>query len=72
MTRKDFETKAIRAAERTLHLPRGWWGTYSAIYSPGGLVTVRFSGRCWVVRCDGRIVSKHDSRFGAIKKARAV
>lgn len=34
---------------------------------------VRWTGRCWIIRGrSGRIVSKHDSRTYAIRKARCL
>lgn len=86
MTRKEFEAKAVRDAERKLGVPPGWWGTYTGVTN--GCVRVMFSShsRAWVVsRLDfdddklvrgvrggavWRVVSKHDSRSFAISKAR--
>ncbi len=72
MTRKEFEEKAIREAEKTLHLPEGWWGNYRHLYGPGG-IEVRFvssstSSTYWSARKNGKEVSRHDSRDGAIRK----
>lgn len=72
MTRKEFEKKAIRAAEKTLHLPAGWWGSWRDFRSPD-MVRVRFSRDHWrVLDRLGNIVSKHDNRSGAIVKAKKV
>ena len=72
MTRKEWEARTLRAGEKALRLPAGWWGTYAEVRSPRG-VRVKFSGRCWTVRDrKGVIVSKHDSRDSAIKKARGI
>jgi hypothetical protein len=70
-TREQFVARAVKDYERRLGIPEGWWGDYQNIQSPGG-VTVRFTGACWVVRSGGALVSKHDSREGAIRKARAL
>jgi len=68
MTRKAFEAKAIREAERKLGLPLQWWGSYTDVHGPLGR-RVRFSGNAWVFSINGKVVSKHDSRSSAIKKA---
>lgn len=72
MTREQFTAKALRAAERAIRVPPGWWGTWRDVYSPSGTVRIRFSnhGRCWVIRHNGIVVSRHDSRSFAIAKAR--
>lgn len=69
MTRQQFIDKAVRAAERKLIIPSGWWGTWSDAHGPAGQ-RVRFSGLCWVVSSAGGIISRHDSRAGAIRKAK--
>lgn len=73
MTRAKFIEKAVRAAERTLDIPAGWWGTYLKIDGPRG-ERVRFS-QTWsewsVVNRDGR-KSWHDGRAAAIRAARKV
>lgn len=70
MTRKQFEKAAIRAAERALKVPAGWWGTWQHVCGPNG-AEVRFArGGHWVLRHKGKIVSKHDSRAFAIVKGR--
>jgi hypothetical protein len=69
-TRKDFERKAIREAERKLGVPAGWWGDYQHVRGPRG-VAVRFAasrGGHWILRQRGAIVSRHDSRAVAIRK----
>lgn len=67
MNREQWVEKAVREAERKIGVPRGWWGTWTHVHGPG--VSVRFGGRAWVIRANGRIVSRHDSRVGAIRKA---
>lgn len=69
MTRKEFEAKAIRDAEKALGLPAGWWGTWRDMHGPQGQ-RVRFSGRYWTVILNGVRVSQHGPRSGAIAKAR--
>lgn len=71
MTRAEFVDRAVRAAEKALHVPPGWWGTYSDVHGPGA-VRVRWSGQCWAVRHDGVLVSRHDSRSYAITAARRI
>ena len=69
MTRRQFESKAVREAERLLGIPPGWWGTWGNIYGPGGR-RVRFSGRWWTVRVGKTLVGKYSGRSFAISKAR--
>ena len=74
MTRKQFVARAVKEAERRLGVPPGWWGTYDDVRGPGGVrvrLINRRSGR-WTVRVGKRLVSKHDSRAFAIKKARGL
>lgn len=72
MTRKEWETKTLRAEEKALGVPPGWWGNYHDVRSPRG-VRVKFSGRWWIVRNPpGVILSRHGSRSVAIRKAKAV
>jgi hypothetical protein len=70
MTRDEFEAKAIRAAEKALRIPAGWWGTYRDVCAWYGtlFVRVRFSVSYWVLSIDGKVASKHDSRGSAISK----
>lgn len=68
MTRAQFEDRAIREEEKRLGIPAGWWGTYRKISGPRG-EEVNFTGRCWAVRLDHRLISRHDSRAFAIRKA---
>ncbi len=68
MTREKFIAKAVRAAEVSAKVPTGWWGNWRNVYGPNGAV-VRFSGQAWVVRLKGELVSRHDSREAAIRKA---
>lgn len=71
MTREEFVTKAVRAAEKDLGIPAGWWGTHRDVHSPDGH-RVRHSAhsRAWILSLNGRKVSSHDSRAVAILKAR--
>ena len=72
MTRKEWEARTIRAEEKSLGVPAGWWGIYDDLHSPRG-VRVKFSGRFWTVR-DGKgdVAGQYDSRAYAIKKARSL
>lgn len=70
MTRQQFIDKATRAAERKLLIPFGWWGTWQDVHGPAGQ-RVRFSRSYWVVSSAHRgVISRHDSRAGAIAKAK--
>jgi len=73
MTRKDFEKKAIKTAERDLGVPAGWWGTLRDVQGPEGQrVQFMREGRCgghWKISLRGKLVSRHDSRAFAIRKA---
>ena len=69
MTRAEFVARAVRTAERDLRVPAGWWGTWRDLHAPSG-ARVRHGGNVWTVRDrSGRVVSKHDSRRVAIRKA---
>ncbi len=68
MTRKMFEADAIRMAERSLAVPAGWWGKWSNVTD--GVYGVRQTAqRTWRLTRNGELVSRHDSRDFAIKKA---
>lgn len=69
MTRKQFEKKAIREAERRIGAPAGWWGTWRHLHGPGGIVVRALPGGVWSIQQDGVLVSKHDSRAYALRKA---
>ena len=71
MTRAEFVRRATRAEEKRLEIPAGWWGTWRDVEGPRG-VRVRFTGSRWVVRRHGSVISRHDVRAGAIKKARSL
>ena len=72
MTRQQFEQRAILLAERTLGIPPGWWGTYRDVHGPAGerARAVGYGSPDWVVSWRGTVMSRHDSRAGAIAKAR--
>lgn len=67
MTRDEFVLKSVRAAEREISVPSGWWGTYRDVTN--GIARVRFSRDCWVISTDGKVVARHGSRECAIRKA---
>jgi len=71
MKREEFVKKAVRAAERKLKIPSGWWGTFADVHGPRG-IHVKFSASrtCWVIYQHGDRVSLHDSRDWAILKAK--
>lgn len=68
MTREKFIDSAVREAERKLGVPAGWWGTYRDVRGPGGRRV--YFGNGWAVSIRGKVISRHDSRAGAIAKAR--
>ena len=73
MTRKKFIDSAVREAERKLGVPAGWWGTYRDVRGPGGRRVYFGSAngcRGWIVSINGKPITAHDSRSGAIAKAR--
>lgn len=64
-----FLAKAVRAAEKELRIPAGWWGTYRDVRGPGG-VRVRNAGdRRWTVRIGAALVRTYETRAGAIRAA---
>ena len=69
MTRKQFEERAIRSKEQLLGIPCGWWGTYNDVTDGSRRVHRSRGGGTWIVSLDGKIVSRHDSRCFAIRKA---
>jgi len=69
VTRKQFEQRAVREAERGIGVPADWWGTWKDVRGPNG-ERVRFSGRCWTVSLDGQRISQHDSRAYAMRRAK--
>lgn len=71
LTREQFVAQAIREHERRNELPPGWWGGWRECAGPEGQ-TVRFSTPAgpWIVRLDGVLISRQNSRFHALAKAR--
>lgn len=70
MTKKEFEAKAVRDAEKRLEVPHGWWGTWKTIYGPHG-ERVTCSRGVWIIRCGKLLIGRSDSRASAIRRARA-
>lgn len=77
MTRQQFIDRATRDAERALHVPPGWWGTYRDVRGPDDQ-RVHFSGGAWTVARASVSksgswlrISRHDSRTFALRKARS-
>lgn len=77
MTRADFVAKAVRTAERALHVPPGWWGIYRDVHGPKGQqVTFSKHSFSWIVTVKEKGTSKrkeigkYGTRGGAIGKAR--
>jgi hypothetical protein len=69
MTRAEFIARATRAAEQEMGVPAGWWGMYRDVRGPNG-TRVHWSSNAWTIRdSDGKMVSRHDSRQFAIRKA---
>lgn len=69
MTYEQFVARAVREAELKIRAPAGWWGNWRDIASADGRVRVLFSASEWRIRLDDKLVSKHDSRDFAIRKA---
>lgn len=69
MTREQFVARATRVAERALHLPPGWWGTYRDIHGPLGQ-RVLWSSGAWTVSSCGDRVGRYGTRTYALAKAR--
>lgn len=68
MTRQEFFAKAIRTAERALYVPTGWWGRWRDVTN--GTVRVAWSrSGGWRITVGGHVISRHDSRSSAIRKA---
>lgn len=76
MSQLKFIEKAVRHMEKAYRIPRGWWGTYTE--ATNGIARVVFSRRAWFVyrsKSDGlrwTLISKHDSREHAFRKARTI
>ena len=71
MTRAQFIARAVSDRERAIGVPVGWWGTWIDVRGPKGQRVHRTNGgRFWIVSVKGRTISGHDSRKGAIAKAR--
>lgn len=67
MTREQWLTRVVRAAELSIRVPPGWWGTWNDVTN--GVRRVRFAGRVWRVSIGSAKISDHDSRANAIRKA---
>lgn len=70
MTREQFIERAIKAEERRLGIPPGWWGERIDVRGPQGQRVRLANGYVWVFSFYGGEVSRHDSRAFAIAKAR--
>ncbi len=70
MTRKTFEQRAIRAEERRLHLPAGWWGTYCDNYGPHGERVLLTGHHRWSVTLNRKRIGVYENREAALRKAR--
>jgi hypothetical protein len=64
-----FAARAVRELERHESLPRGWVGGWRDACSPGGY-RVHFSAGAWTLSFRGGRVSRHESRAGALLKAK--
>jgi hypothetical protein len=71
VTKKEFDAKAIRQAEKAIQVPPGWWGSWRDVHGPVG-VRVKFSahGNVWVLRLSNVLIGKFHSRGTAIAKGR--
>jgi len=52
VTRDEFVKKAVRAHEKVLGIPEGWWGDYHEIRNERVLVRWSRSATCWIVYGD--------------------
>jgi hypothetical protein len=68
MTRAQFVAMAVKAAERQLGVPPGWWGTWRDVTD--GTVRVRWTGQWWRISCAGIEIGRGDSRPNSIARAR--
>jgi len=68
MTRAQFIARAVRAAERELRIPPGWWGTWRD-FTNGKVRVHLVRGWCWRITRRGVLVSTHDSRMSSIATA---
>ena len=65
---RDDEGKKLFFNQRKMK----WTGKYRCMVGPNGTI-MRWSGSCWIIRSeDGKLVSRHDSRAYALKKARKI
>lgn len=70
LSRLDFTKKAVKEYEKKLGLPEGWWGdTWRHVYGPSG-IAISFSGQAWIFRVGKKLISRHDDRTSAIRKAK--
>jgi len=67
-TKEAWTAAVIRIAERNLGVPPGWWGTWHDVHGSDGL-RVKYNGLGWTLSRNGTLISRHDSRAFAIKKA---
>ena len=71
LSKLDFARKALRAYEKSLGLPEGWWGdTWRHVYGPHGISIVFRAGGAWAFKVGKKLISKHDSRIVAIRAAK--
>jgi hypothetical protein len=68
VTRSEFIARAVRAAERAIEVPQGFFGVWRDVTN--GVVRVRFTRSDeWEVSRAGMRISLHSLREGAIRKA---
>jgi hypothetical protein len=71
ISKLEFTRKAVRAYERQLGLPPGWWGdTWRHVYGPSGISIAFKSGGAWSFKVGKKLISNHDDRASAIRKAK--
>lgn len=71
MTEKQWIKKVLRAEQKRLKIPEGWWGTWRDICGPHG-VRVRLSSggfNVWTVRKYNKKIFVGESRAYALKRA---
>lgn len=71
MTKEEFTARAVKEYRIRHRIPAGWWGTYRD--STDGVHRVRLAGfGVWTLTLLGKKVSQHNSKSGAIRKARSL
>lgn len=71
LTRLEFEKRAVKHREAKLGLPPGWWGDdWRHVYGPSQICISFAASGAWSFSVGKQLISKHDDRTSAIRKAR--